>query len=329
MWPGESAINEAVRILKAGGLVAVPTETVYGLAAHALDRSAVDRIFKAKGRPYLDPLIVHIAHIDQVLNLAENAPGLKALAGAFWPGPLTVVLHKHRCVPDLVTAGQPTVAIRMPGHPVFQAVLERSQLPLAAPSANPFGYISPTQASHVADQLGDKVDLILDGGPCQWGIESTVIQLCGEEPLVLRHGPILSEALERVLGRPVKESSLFEHEGGHQGLASPGLLTRHYSPRTAMHLLPHGTGVQSLPTAFNPAHDALILQSRPDALPEESMHLYWFSESGALPDVARALFALLRRLDKTGHKTLWVEKAPDAGLGLAINDRLTRAAAKS
>src|ERR1035437_1941976 len=216
-------IAHAADLLRAGKLVAIPTETVYGLAANALDESAVRRIFEAKGRPSSSPLIVHIADIAMARELSlEWSAQAEALAARFWPGPLTIIVPKSAKVPDIVTAGLPSVALRMPAHPVALAVIAASQLPLAAPSANRFTHLSPTTAQHVRDGLGDAVDFVLDGGPCSVGIESTVVSLAGPVPRILRPGMVSQTQIEEVVGT-------VEVGGGEE---SPGQHPRHYSPRT-------------------------------------------------------------------------------------------------
>ncbi|HSD28827.1 MAG TPA: L-threonylcarbamoyladenylate synthase, partial [Vicinamibacteria bacterium] len=202
------AIAEAAAILRRGGLVAFPTETVYGLGADAFNVDAVARIFAAKARPRFDPLIVHLAGAEVLPRVVRSAPvAASALAARFWPGPLTLILPKADAVPDLVTAGLDTVGVRVPDHPAARALIEAAGAPIAAPSANPFGYVSPTTAVHVAEQLGDRVDAVLDGGPCRVGVESTILSLTSETPVVLRPGGVTREELERALGRPVARVS--------------------------------------------------------------------------------------------------------------------------
>ncbi len=327
--PTPTNLERLAASLAQGGLVAVPSETVYGLAADALNAAACEAIFTAKGRPASDPLIVHIAHRRQLSTLTtEFPPEAKALADAFWPGPLTMVLNKKTAVPDIVTAGLPSVAVRMPAHPLFLKLIRLSGCPLAAPSANPFGYISPTTAAHVKAGLDGRIRSILDGGPCPIGVESTIIDLRNPHyPVLLRPGGIAREALSAVLGRPVRVS--------HQKLGpettaaeAPGLLWRHYSPRTPLQL--H----ERLSVAFLanlPANEALVLQSKPtDTAASGDPRCFWFSETGDLDDVAKHLFETLRRLDNGKWKRLHVQSVgTKKGLGPAINDRLTRAAAKS
>lgn len=323
--PDETGLGHAAALLRAGEIVAVPTETVYGLAANALDETAVRRIFEAKGRPFIDPLIVHVADLDMALQLAENTHALEKLAMRFWPGPLTVILKKHACVPDLVTAGEPTVAIRIPSHPVMRDLIRRAGLPLAAPSANPFGYVSPTTAEHVRDSLGDRAPHILDGGPCIHGLESTIVNLVDPEGIrILRPGPVDCEHLEAALGVRVLPAP--SHMDKNAPQTAPGMLDRHYSPDTPMMLRTFGTSAD-IPCGI-PGRIAVVHQARPqEKQPDDADH-FWFSESGAPDEVARSLFALIRRLDTRGYAVILAEAARAGGLGDAINDRLKRAAAK-
>jgi L-threonylcarbamoyladenylate synthase len=320
-----SQIERAAEILRAGGLVAFPTETVYGLGANALDERAVARVFEVKARPRFDPLIVHIAGVEWVARLAERFPPLaRELAERFWPGPLTLVVPKKPVVPDLVTAGCPTVALRMPDHPVAQALLHAANLPVAGPSANPFGHISPTTADHVREQLGDQIDLILDGGACRVGVESTVLQLTDDRPILLRPGGTTLEALQEVVGEvivPVPESTAYPQKG----LLSPGLLPQHYAPRTPLVVQTRetasacegeaATGTQVGLLAFRKGGDAARF-ARVEVL----------SPAGDLREAAANFFAALRRLDAAGLDLIVAEPLPETGLGRAVNDRLRRAA---
>jgi L-threonylcarbamoyladenylate synthase len=309
-------IAHAAALLGRGEIVAIPTETVYGLAANAYDEAAVLKIFQAKQRPAFDPLIVHIHQGAQVQDLVrELPPGADALMAQFWPGPLTLVLPKAPRVPDLVTSGLDTVAVRMPAHPVAQQLLQALPFPLAAPSANPFGYVSPTTAQHVADQLGGKVPYILDGGPCTVGVESTIVGWEQEEQrwLLYRPGGTPVERIEAVIGRtaPAKKQLL---------PASPGMLESHYAPRKSVIigdvpalLREHAgkrIGVISFSTDHGAAHNEVL------------------SPSGDIAEAARHLFAALRRLDAGDPDLILAEVFPQEGLGVAINDRLRRAAAK-
>ncbi len=312
-------LARAADVLRSGEIVALPTETVYGLAADALNPAAVQKIFEAKGRPLLDPLIVHVADLDALARIAVVDSRLSKVA-KFWPGPLTVVLPRKACVPNLVTAGKDTVAVRIPAHPVFREVLRFSALPLAAPSANPFGYISPTTAEHVRASLGARCPWIVDGGPCAHGIESTIIDLSQPERVrLLRPGPISREQLEAVLG-PLEVVTHASAQDAAQD--APGMLERHYSPKLPMVLFERGQNPPSLPPAA-----ALILQSRRSTVPPQA-HVYYLSEHGDCVEAAHGLFALLRQIDQQHHSVIIVELAESKGIGIALNDRLRRAAAR-
>ncbi|MEY2881157.1 MAG: hypothetical protein RLZZ15_3537 [Verrucomicrobiota bacterium] len=329
------------RVLRRGGLVAVPTETVYGLAANALDAAACEEIFRAKGRPSTDPLIVHIATLADFSALAHVNPAALTLAKKFWPGPLTLVLPKTALVPAVVSAGLPSVAVRMPAHPLFRRVLRLAGVPLAAPSANPFGYVSPTTAEHVRASLGGKIRHILDGGPCAHGLESTIIDLRRPaRPRLLRPGPITRAQLESALGVPVLAPPRGKTKATAAAQIAPGLLARHYSPRTPVRLHARITPQVIAASAHdaagdNGAGDAWVYLAKPPpasgrrASDRRAKNVFWLDARGELASAARRLFALLRQLDGAGFARLHVELAPgDAGLAAAINDRLRRAAAR-
>jgi len=309
------------RCLRDGGLVAVPTETVYGLAACALQEPACRSIFAVKGRPLVDPLIVHVASMEMAEPLAVWNKTARTLAAAFWPGPLTLVLPSIDAVPGIVTAQRPTIAIRRPVHPAFQALIGRCAFPLAAPSANPFGYISPTTARHVLDSLGDRIPFILDGGPCALGLESTIVDVCvPENPMLLRPGAIPRQEIESCLKRPCPSSK--PSDGSPP--SAPGMMDRHYSPRVRLRLFPHG----SAPAAARDPNDAVLLFSRPrDPITLSTPSMYWLTENGDLAEAGRSLFAILRKLDERDHAAVHIEEPPSDGLGEAILDRLRRAAA--
>lgn len=300
-------------MLSRGGLVAFPTETVYGLGALALDARAVAGVFAAKNRPSFDPVIVHLAQAGQIDDLASEVPPLaRVLAERFWPGPLTLVLPKRAEVPDIVTAGLPTVGVRVPRHPVALALLEATGQPLAAPSANPFGSVSPTTAQHVADGLGDRIDLILDGGPCAVGVESTVLSLVGARPRLLRPGGITREQLEAVAGRLELGSPASHPE-------SPGQLASHYATRTPLTLFPTGS------TPPRSGERAGLLRYTAATPGGGFAAVETLSASGDPREAAANLFAALRRLDALGLDLILAESPPAAGLGAAIMDRLQRA----
>jgi L-threonylcarbamoyladenylate synthase len=307
-------VARAVALLQGGSVVAIPTETVYGMAANAFDPEAVLHIFTTKQRPSFDPLIVHIGRPQDVHAVVrELPPGAEELMRTFWPGPLTLVLPKRPEVPDIVTSGLDTVGVRMPAHPLALDLLQRLDFPLAAPSANPFGYVSPTTAQHVADQLGEAIPYILDGGACAVGVESTIIGWDGTCWVLYRPGGVPVEAIEAVIGRV--------HAAVKQVVpAAPGMLESHYAPRKAVHvgevgeLLPlfadQRVGVIGLQRAFAVHHNEVL------------------APSGNMEEAARNLFAALRALDASDVDVILAERFPDEGLGRAINDRLRRAAAK-
>jgi L-threonylcarbamoyladenylate synthase len=310
------------RRLRAGELVAVPTETVYGLAANALDARACRKIFTAKGRPTNDPLIVHIHSLAQLGEVAETNAAALRLAKKFWPGPLTLVLPKKSVVPDVVSAGLPSVAVRMPSHPLFRRLLKLCGVPLAAPSANLFGCVSPTTAEHVRASLGKKIRHILDGGPCAIGLESTIVDLRDpRRPRLLRPGAVMLTELARTLGVRVRPAPA--HARAQAAPLAPGLLARHYSPRTAVRL---HTRLSPVVAAKSPASEAWIFLARPRGL--AGKNIFWLDARGNLRGAARRLFATLRRVDALGFARIHVELARGEGLADAINDRLRRAAAK-
>jgi L-threonylcarbamoyladenylate synthase len=302
-------------ILKDGGVVAFPTETVYGLGANALDPIAVARIFEIKGRPRFDPLIVHVAALHQVQNLVTELPEpAQALMGSFWPGPLTLVLPKSDRVPEIVTAGLPTVAVRMPDHPVALTLIRRAGVPIAAPSANRFGRVSPTTAEHVHQQLGSAVDLILDGGRCPIGVESTIISVLEDTVTLLRPGGTPLEEVERLVG-PVQRRT----QASAAPLA-PGQLAHHYAPQTPLVLKG-----QELPER---ALRRGLLSFTVPASAEDFVAVEVLSKTGDLREAAANLFAALHRLDAMHLDVIVAELVPEVDLGLAINDRLRRAARK-
>lgn len=311
------SIRIAAEIIRGGGLVAFPTETVYGLGANALDPEAVAKIFEAKQRPSFDPLIVHIATRASLDLLVQEMGAIDyRLMDVFWPGPLTVVLPKRERVPDIVTAGLPTVAIRMPAHPVAQALILKSGVPIAAPSANPFGYVSPTCAQHVLDGLGDRVELILDGGPCPIGVESTIVSLSGPIPELLRPGSVTIAEIQEVIALVVRATA-------SQAVIAPGQLPRHYATKTPVTIL----GTQGArPVVHARERAGLIAMSAPSHIDDRFCVVEVLSSSGDLREVARNLFAALRRLDALGLDRLYAEPCDERGLGLAIMDRLRRCA---
>lgn len=325
----EEAIDRAAAIIRRGGLVAIPTETVYGLAANALDEDAVRGIFRAKGRPATNPLIVHVSDMRMARSLAaEWPPSADAIASRAWPGPVTVVVPKHHDVPDIVTAGGLTVALRCPAHPLTRRLIERSGCPLAAPSANRSEAISPTRAAHVLESLGSRVDLILDGGACAHGIESTVVDCTASPPRILRPGPLDREAIAALIGGAVATAPE-QATGGAGGAArSPGTRARHYAPDTPLEvppdaparvaellragsrigwltLRPADTSVRSLAASRN-----LVVVPMP-----ESPAAY-----------ATVLYATLHALDHRDLNRIVCDPLPETDAWQAVRDRLTRAA---
>ncbi|GAB3569385.1 L-threonylcarbamoyladenylate synthase [Spirosoma luteolum] len=306
-------IAQASSLLKQGDVVGIPTETVYGLAGNALDPDAVLRIFRVKNRPAFDPLIVHTNSLDRVTDYVAGLPDeARQLARACWPGPLTLLLPKHACIPDLVTSGLPNVAIRIPNHPLTLALLASLDFPLAAPSANPFGYISPTSAQHVADQLGGQVPYVLDGGPAQVGLESTIVGFEADGPVVYRLGGMALEQLEGLIG-PVRVQA---HSTSNP--QAPGMLSSHYAPRKPLTLLAPGSS-----PAPAPRIGALAFREPFGGI--DPAHQRVLSPTGDLAEAAKNLFAHLRALDALDLDRLYAEPLPPHGLGLAINDRLRRA----
>lgn len=313
-------ITYAADLLRKGEVVGIPTETVYGLAGNALDEEAVLTIFEVKKRPHFDPLIIHVSSLENLEKYVLSIPDtLRALAAHFMPGPLTLLLEKRNIIPDLVTAGSPMVAVRIPAHPVTKKLLEMLDFPLAAPSANPFGYISPTTASHVADQLGDSLPYILDGGPCRVGLESTIVGIENGKITVFRKGGLELEAIREFSGQEiiVREHSSSQPE-------APGMLTLHYAPVTPFFLLDKKEEWDALQD--NPGYCYLRFSA---ALKHIPMERQWIlSPEGNMHEAARNLFRSMRELDEPGCNVIYAEKMPDKGLGTAINDRLKRASAK-
>lgn len=324
----EDNLTRCASLLREDRLVAVPTETVYGLAGNSLSEHAAHQIFTVKGRPLIDPLISHFYDTAAAFSHVRANADARRLADAFWPGPLTLVLPKGPRIPDLVTAGLPSAAVRVPAHPAMRRLLARIDFPLAAPSANPFGYVSPTRAEHVATTLGSRLAAILDAGPCQHGIESTIVDLREQgNAKLLRPGPIDTDALEATLGQPVAGSS-GPATGDRSAQTAPGMLSKHYSPNATIEIRPHGAPLASpKPDDQNPA-TALIFNQRPTPMPASKEPVFWLSEGGNLSEIGQNFFHLLQQCDQMGCTRLIVEAAPEGGVGTAINDRLRRAAAK-
>ena len=319
------SIAEAARLIRAGALVAFPTETVYGLGADALDESAVRRIFAAKGRPSFNPVIAHVADADGARALVAAWPeAAERLAARFWPGPLTLVLPKRPAVPDAATAGLPAVAVRVPSHPVALALLRAAATPIAAPSANRYTQVSPTTAQHVEKALGDRVDLILDGGPTAVGIESTVVDLTGERPRLLRPGTIDAAALGEVLGEVPLRAAVPRRADAPR--LAPGMVERHYAPRAAVWILdparPLGIAARVRAVRDEGGKVGALLLSPPPAEPPIDHPI-------AMPDdparYARRLYAALHELDDAGCTVILAERPPTDPRWVGIRDRLERA----
>ena len=320
-----TSVEEAVYWLKRGEPVALPTETVYGLAAPLFSEETIQKIYAVKQRPTNNPLIVHVLGFEQLKKIAETTPLVQALTERFWPGPLTLVLKKKLCVSDVVTAGQASVAVRCPQAPLFRRAIELIGEPLVAPSANRFQRVSPTTAMHVLNDLSGSIPYILDGGACTFGLESTIVSLLDEkQPTLLRYGPITAEVLEAFLQRPlITPSSTISDQKPH---LSPGLYKKHYSPQTPLYL------VNNLADYVPPPRYKEIFEER-------AAHVFLFpplqplregecvlSPNGDLNKAASHLFDCLQTLDTQGWRSIWAEAAPSEGIGRALNDRLTRAA---
>ncbi len=315
---------EAAALLANGRLVALPTETVYGLGADATSPEAVARVFRAKQRPSFDPLIVHVADVDAlgelVLAAAPTRHLVSELASRFWPGPLTLVLPRTARVPDLVTSGLDTVAVRVPAHEATREVIARAGCPVAAPSANRFGSLSPTTAHAVLDQLGDRIDAVLDGGPCEVGVESTIVSLVHATPRLLRLGGTPVEALRSVLPDLEERLTLGDGPEGTEAPEAPGQLSRHYAP---------GTPLRLCETPSPDASAALLVPMGPAPATSAGYgRVVELSPSGDDVEAARRLFAALRDLDRASVARIDVLPCPTAGLGRAIHDRLRRASVR-
>jgi L-threonylcarbamoyladenylate synthase len=325
----DAALAQAVALLSAGELVGIPTETVYGLAADAAQPNAVAKIFSAKGRPADHPLIVHLAGADQLSRWAREIPeAAQRLAATFWPGPLTLILKRQPGVPDAVTGGQDTVGLRVPNHPVTLALLRRfaeagGSGGLAAPSANRFGRISPTTAAHVQEELGERVALVLDGGPCTVGIESTIVDLSRGEPVILRPGAITAADIEAVLSESVS-SGKRETKGAAPRVS--GSLDAHYAPVTPLRLVPSVELADAVAAEINAGHVCAVLSFQPLA---PHAHLRHYPASHEAAGYAHDLYAALRTLDQSEAAVILVEQLPEGPAWLAVKDRLTRAACGS
>lgn len=306
-------------VLVQDGIVAIPTETVYGLAGNAYSETAVKQIFGLKKRPFFNPLILHIKSMECLHSVAKEIPEAAfKLASRFWPGALTLVLKKQGHISDLVTSGMDTVAVRVPNHPVALKLLEQLDFPLAAPSANPFGSISPTTAQHVHHYFEETLSIILDGGACEKGIESTIIGFENDEPILYRHGAVSIEEIEKVVGKikTVPEKS--------DKPKAPGMLSRHYAPNTETHLV---TNISESIHAFSDKKIGLLL-FKENSQTQDCLFQEVLSKTGDFDEAARNVYAALHRLDLSDVDVILVEKLPDIGIGKSINDRLKRAVEK-
>ena len=311
-----SDLNQVKTALINGDIIALPTETVYGLAANIYLDSALEKVFKLKKRPSYNPLIVHISNAGILEQIAKNIPvKARELANVFWPGPLTLVLEKQDQIPNRITAGKPTVAVRVPNHPIALQLLKSLNFPLAAPSANPFGSLSPTSAEHVALYFKEEINFILDGGPCFCGLESTIIGFENDKPILYRHGAISIEEIEKIIG-PIKIKNQ-----NSKNPSAPGMLTRHYAPKTQIQI----NDDISLALAQNPDKKIGVLSFRKNKKIKTEIHQEVLSISGDLNEASKNLYAALHRLDHMNLDLIISPFFPEKGLGKTINDRLKRA----
>lgn len=327
LTPAEQDIALAGKILREGGLVGMPTETVYGLAANALDGAAVASIFAAKGRPQDNPLIVHISRLEQLEPLVSEIPETAVqLAAEYWPGPLTMVLPKSGIIPDEVSCGLDTVAVRMPSHPVARALIDASGVPLAAPSANLSGRPSTTTAAHVMHDMEGRIAAVVDGGECTYGVESTVVSLCGEKPALLRPGAVTPAMLEAVVGEITIDNAVLHVLEDDRKAASPGMKYKHYAPDTEVTIV-RGSLEKFAQWCEKHAAEgtyALCFEGESGAL---SVPAIEYGRADDLLSQAHGLFAALRELDERGAKVAYVRPCEPEGMGLAVYNRLLRAAA--
>jgi L-threonylcarbamoyladenylate synthase len=313
-------LDKAIEALVNEDVIALPTETVYGLAGNAYSELALKKIFDLKKRPHYNPLIIHIKSVDDLQSVAVDIPEIAIkLAKEFWPGPLTLVLKKQSHIPDLVTAGKETVAIRVPNHPIALALLEKLTFPLAAPSANPFGSISPTSAQHVLNYFDDKIECILDGGECEKGIESTIIGFENEQPILYRHGAISIEEIEQSIGKVLVATTTTNNKP-----SAPGMLSRHYAPRTDTYLT---NNVPDLIKSFPDKKIGLLL-FKEEIIDENVFIQEILSKTGSVDEAAKNLYTAMHRLDNNNLDLIIAEQLPEIGVGKSINDRLKRAVKK-
>ena len=323
-----TALEQAGALLRAGEVVGIPTETVYGLAANALDPMAVARIFEAKGRPQDNPLIVHIADLESVKDIAtEFPPEAQALAEAYWPGPMTIILPKQDRIPMVTSGGLNTVGIRFPSHPMAQAIIRAAGVPLAAPSANTSGRPSTTTAQHVMEDLNGKIAAVVDGGPCSVGVESTVVSLCGERPRLLRPGGISLEQLEQVLGTGEVDRALREKIADTEKVSAPGMKYRHYAPKAPVTVV-FGTPEASANYIYAQLGENSGVLCFDDCAPRfaGAAVVETFGPSDDAAEQAREIFDALRRFDTTGCTEIYAQCPPADGIGLAVSNRIQKAA---
>jgi len=317
-------ISEAVKLLTAEDIVAIPTETVYGLAGNIYSEKAIKSIFETKKRPFFNPLIVHIPSIDELPNIVAHIPAkAQLLAEAFWPGPITLVLKKKAIIPDLITGGKDTVAVRVPNHPTTLELLKKLPFPLAAPSANPFSSISPTTATHVETYFKDDIPMVLDGGACTSGIESTIIGFENDDPIIYRLGSTALEDIEAIVGKIELKNMATERSRKKKGISpdAPGMLERHYAPKTTTIL------TDNIPNTLDKYKEKRVgLITFQSQIENNAIEVQIaLSKSGDLAESASKLYDVLHQLDKIHLDVIIAEKFPDHGLGKSINDRLTRA----
>lgn len=313
-------IETAAALLENDQVIAIPTETVYGLAGNALNPFAVKKIYAIKNRPLSNPLIIHLSDAAQLNKYVKNMPAIaEKFAAYFWPGPLTMLLPKNDTIPDIVTSGLPNVAVRIPNHPVALQLLRKLSFPLAAPSANPFGYISPTSAEDVKRILSGKIDYILDGGICSKGIESTIVGFDGDTPIIYRVGAISPEAIKKIAGK-------VEINNKHSAKPIvPGMLPSHYAPRTPLYLT---NNIEELLKSLSSEGTGILsLKKFHSIVPQKNQEV--LSETGNLDEAAHNLYKALHKLDSLKLERIIAERVPDVGIGIAINDRLERAANKN
>ena len=312
-------LNKAKEALLKNELIAIPTETVYGLAGNAFSETAIKKIFELKKRPLFNPLIVHLKSVENLHDIACDIPNIAfKLANEFWPGPLTLVLKKQEHISDLISAGKKTVAVRVPSHPLTLALLDALDFPLAAPSANPFGSISPTNAEHVLNYFGEGLNIILDGGECEKGVDSTIIGFENDQPVLYRHGSISIEDIEKITG---KLSITVNSEKSPNSL---GMLSRHYAPKTDTYLTEN---IPELLKSFEGKKVGLLLFQNP-IQKNNNISQEFLSKSGDFAEAAKNLYAAMHRLDQNNLDVIIAERLPDIGLGKTINDKLERATKK-